>query len=237
MDVSKLKRNAKSVLKYIKQDGDRLIATAPMEIHILKALENKNLIVLKGKKEILGSFAVVAGDEYLVWSAATMYEIKSNTSRVEVINGQSYRVFSVEKGDVLINSLTTLKTSTLVYDVVALYLLQGKVPWFYGTGDVTRFLSTCKKYAGLSIDDTPEILEMFEAIMTRLDTDTDVFLKNAPLTPEERASRGVFIPLKNVNYMRSPMGKVLGNYQAEGMRSALMSPSTEPGIVEKITRS
>ena len=237
MDISKLVRDADYVRSQLIVRKGKVIAKQKMQIHSLAVLANYELIVLGKKKEIFGSFAVVCNGRYMVWNAVTMYEIKALTSEVIDIEGVDHLVFTIEAGDTLIESLETIVNAGLVYKIFRMYIFQGKVPWFINIGDITKLFSTCGEYAGLGIDETPELINLLEALMTRVASDEYTLLKNSGLPAKEWEKNRAYIPLSNVAYMQSVMGKIVGNYQKDGMREALGATPSEPGILEKIMRT
>lgn len=237
MDVSKLKRDPKFIKSKISNKKGVITALADMEIHALESLRNDDLVNLGENKEVLGTFAIVCEGRYAVWAAPTMYSIDPYKVDVIEIDGSKILVFSFNKGDTLIKNLRTVKTAGFVFLIMKLYIFQGKLPWFFGVGDVTNFFSKCGKYAGLTIDETPELLSVLEALMTRLDTDDDVLLKNSNVPMKDWGKRRKYIPLDNASYIKSTMGKVVGNYQEVGMRSAMITDPSEAGLLEKVMRS
>lgn len=237
MDVSKLKRDPEYIKSMLTNKGGKLIAKAPMEIHALEALRNDDLVKLGEQKEVLGTFAIVCNGRYAVWSAPTMYEVGPYKVEVLDINDTKYLQFFFNKGDEVVQNMNTVKTEGFVFLAMKLYIFQGKIPWFFGIGDVTKFFSGSGYYAGLSIDETPELLSLLEALMTRLDTDDDVLLKNSGLPVSKWNERRLYIPLDNASYILSTMGKIVGNYQEVGMRAAMISEPADGGLLEKIIRS
>lgn len=237
MDVTTLKRDPTYIKSMLTVKGKKLIAKAPMEIHALEQLRNDDLVNLGEQKEVLGTFAIVCNGRYAVWAAPTMYPIGPHKVEVIEILDVKYFQFFFNKGDEVIQNMVSVKTAGFIFLAMKLYIFQGKIPWFYGIGDVTKFFSGSGYYAGLSVDETPELLSLLEALMTRVDTDDDVLLKNSGVPVNKWNERRLYIPLDNASYIQSTMGKIVGNYQEVGMRAAMISEPADGGLLEKIIRN
>ena len=180
---------------------------------------------------------MIVGDEYIVWSAPTMYEIEPDTISKVVVDDVEYYEFFFKANSTIFTSLTTIRNSSIIYEIFNIYLFQGKAPWYFSVGDMVSILSTAGEYAGLEIDGTPEILEILEALSARLSSDLMVMIKDSKVDPKKYHEKVKFIPLNNVTYMQTIMGKLVGNYQSKGMLSALTTQPSKPGSVESLIRA
>lgn len=232
MDHSKLKRNGVA----LKEIGDTLVVLKDTSLQVPAVFLDKELIVLGDRKYVPGTFALIQGDSYAVLSAMASYEINPRKTTKVVVDGQSYYEFTFLKGDVMIKDLNTIQNGDMVYEIFNVYKFQGKMPWYYGPGDITNLLSSSGKYADLDVDSTPEVMEILEAFMSRLDTDTNKMVKSLQSWSEMR-KRVRYVPLKNVAYLSNTMAMITGNYQSKGLLNTLTKTPNEVGTLEAIARS
>jgi hypothetical protein len=176
---------------------------------------------------------------YSVCNVNAMVEIVPDRTLVTQINGTDYYEFFFEPNSQVIKTLNLVQEGTIVYNVFNEFLLMAKIPWYIDYDDLGKLFDTASKYAKSGIGDVPETIEFFSSIVARPVKDRANYIRTALTSYSDASSNNLsFIGLTNVFYaIHSTMNKLAGNYFNDALISALVTPSTETTVVEKILRA
>lgn len=241
MDASRWTRDAGKVTSALVSQADGAVLTKrPLKIYIPERYTEKQLAEIGSDVFTVGIFAMVVDDtHYSVCKVNAMMRLKPTTIASVKFDGESYLEFSFDPGSVVIATKDLLKDDTLVYYVFNYFLSNGKVPWFLGYEDMATLFDTADNHAGVGLERSHSILEMFVAATSRNPQKRTQYWRHAldngntydyP-TPDFIAMRNITLGATNT------ATRLMGSYWSDGLTSALANPSTKLERVEQLLRS
>lgn len=238
--TKKFIRNPQVVTDNLREISDgRLVTVNGCKIYIPARFLEKNLAQISPEKYICGICAIVVDDlHYGVLSVNSMIGIEPSSTNHVQFDGDEYFEFVFDKGAVVINNLNLVRTDTLTYRIYDEFISNGRVPWYMDYEDMARLFETALDYAGANVGRQHEITEMIVSLIARNEKDRSKYYRQTVKSKEDLATDPpVFIPLKSGPYSATnTTNKLAGNYFEEGVRSAIISPSTRVENIENLLR-
>lgn len=210
-------------------------------IQVPKSFFDNGLGTLGMDIKIYGCFAtILETGQYGVVNTTAMFSIAPTATNIKIINDQEYYEFFFAKDSVIFKTTGLLSQSKIIYDPFQNFFFMGRVPWYVSYDDHGRLFDTAPHFAGFSALRNPEVIEFMTAMCARKANDVkNEFLRLTIRDYQEGAAGKVeFVPMGSVvAAVRSSLNKISGAYAQDGIISAIVSPSTEVGTVEKIVRA
>ncbi len=234
-------RNPDRVKGFLKEMGDdTLVTTKGCKIYAPARFLEKNLAQLSPEVYVCGILAVVVEDTYYsVLIVNAMVGLSpTHTHRVSM-DGEEYLEFVFDPGSVVINNLNLVMTDTLTYRIYDEIFSNGHVPWYMGYEDLARIYQTAKEHADANVGRNHVITELIVSLISRDRDDRSKYKRQTIVTKDDLVKNPpIFVPLKSVHYSATnTINKLGGNYFDEGVKSAIVSPSTRIENIEKLVRS
>lgn len=223
----------------VQPDGS-VIATRPVRIYVPERYVEKGLGEIGSDTFIVGIFAIVVDDKYYaVTKINALVRIKPTTTSTVKFDGNSYLEFYFEPGSVVLATTSLVKSDTLVYHIFNFHLSNGAIPWYLDYEDVAKLFHSADRHAGVRLLKNHSILEMFTAAVARDPTRRTAYYRHALDDGSEKPSHPLaWIALRNISLgATNTTAKLQGSYWADGMTSALATPSTKLERVEQLLRS
>ena len=185
---------------------------------------------------ICGIFAYVMGNFYAVNKTTAMMHITPSSTEKVLIDEEPYFVFSFDAGSVVIYDTALVKRDVLAYSIFDLFFSKGKVPWFMNYMDLNKVFDTANKHAGVSVGNQPEVIWLLTSIVSRDPKDVTKYFRQAIKDEKELINmRPLVTPLQKVSTSATnTFNKLAGNYQTEGIRSALIYKTKRKERMEKL---
>lgn len=247
MDVKTLKRDPARVKTSLRRmdvkdktgvvTDTQTITTRGCKIMIPARFAEHNLAEIGSQVWILGIYAIIVDDLYYAISLTTaMLRIKPTSIDKVDVKDEPYLVFTFAPGSVVIDSNTLIKKDSIVFEIFSEMIDKGRVPWYINYVDSGHLFSSAKKFAGVNIGTQPEVDWLLVSLIARGSKDLSKYYRStiASLVDMEK-SPPTWTPLKKVSIAATnTMTRIGGNYFDEGVRSALINPSTRPERIESV---
>lgn len=219
MALSKLKTLKKHTKFDAKQNkiyftGKKLLVKIP------KRYENYNFLEIEQKINTLGIVDLEIDEKYQVsLLMLSMFELSHRDSWEENINGLTYVVAELGKGDVLVNNTKVLQNSQIAYAMFVEFISYGKLPYFITHDNIVSLFDSAPKMTGAKLNVSHVVFELIYAHLFRDKNEISKFYRHTPMKEEP-----VFIPLRNVSYApTSTTAKLLGSYFTDGLNASLVN--------------
>lgn len=247
MNVKSLKRDAAKVKGYLRKldikdskglvTDTQTVTTKGCKIMIPVRYAEHNLATLGSQIYICGIYAIIVEDLYYAISITNaMMRIKpSSTDKVDV-DDEPYYVFTFDPGSVVIDSNALVKKDVLVYEVYSEMISKGRVPWFLGYLEMSKLFESAKKFAGVNIGDQPEVDWLLISLIARDPKNIGSYYRSTIQSMDDLVKNPpIWTPLQKVSLAATnTFTKIGGNYFKDGVRSALVNPSTRTERIETI---
>lgn len=238
MDVSKLIRDSKRVKACLKELPDNtVVALKPLKLYIPARFEERELASIGNEIYVIGVFALVTEDGfYSVSKVNAMMRIAPSSINTVRIDGDVYYEFSFRAGSTVIADMNLVKNDVITYFIFEEFIAKGKVPWYIDYNDLGGLFATSKKYAGVNIGESHEVIELIASIIARdpknLYRQYRHSIKDAKSIVTDPPT---YVPLGAIQYTATnTVTKIAGSYMSDGVVSALVNPSTRPERIESL---
>lgn len=232
-------RDGAAVSKSIAEVEEQWITKTGCFIYIPKRFEEAGMAEIGEYSRIACIYMMVVGGNYSIVNRCTMMHITPDTVSVVNINGDEYYEFGFNKGAVVTPNVNLVKNDTFTYNIYNELIAKGRVPLYLRYEDLSKVLLTAPYHAGLTFAPTNAVMEMVTAAITRDPKNyTRYYRAVSKGSADQVANPPAFIGLRNIQYgATNTTSKLMGSYLEIGVRSALVSPSTENEGVEDILRA
>lgn len=233
MDYNTLTRDKDSVLKSLKvTTNNGLICNKPVVLCIPSRFFQRELARTDKTTSIVGVIAVITEDnKYAVINAVCKLNFNNTTIKYITYKDTEYTHLVYEAGDILCDTMTIVKDSSMVFNIIDEFILKGKIPWYVEYDDLCKLLDTAKEYSGLNVVDLMpgEVLAQY---ITRQQSDMTKYHRSSPTTKYE------YIGLRNMFYAASnTMAKISGSYFKDGVVSSLVTETKKISDIERMVRA
>lgn len=231
-------KDIKSVKKYFKLDASKkkLIFTGnKLVVHIPKRYEVYGLLDIGNTITTMGIVNLIINDKEqagLMLLALLEMEYSENLEEVE-INGLTYLVVTLHKGDVFMNKTQVIQTGNIAYAMFIEFISLGKLPYFIDHDNSAFLFDSSGPMTGSKLDVEHVIFELICAHLSRDPDNIDKFYRHTNMKkPSKR------IMLRSVAHgPESTTAKLLGSYFGDGLTSALTADPTDQHSIEDMLRT
>ena len=223
-----MRRNVKLKDKLTIKNG-QVYSSESFKMYIPEVFKKYGLFTIGDDILAAGIFLMLYGDDYILSNIPSVLTIYPKSFTTVNFNGTKCIELDMQKGKVFDEA--AIKTPDVAGVLINIFLFHSNHPWWLTDDDLYHLLCGCTKYSGISIDESPEILELFIALAARTVKDDDVLFKNGPTGKKLR-----WVPLYDVNYLYSIFAKITNNYQDAGMVSSVISKANKPSPIEVAIR-
>lgn len=242
MDTSptRLQRNPARVQAALKELPDgKVVCTERVKIYVPTRFLERGLAYIGVDPYVLGIYGMTVQDKYYGVSLVNaMIPIDpTETNRVKM-DGTEYLEFVFDPGSTVFKSTMLVKVDTLTYRIYDEILSGGRVPWYMGYDDLSRIFDTARYHAGANIGGNQEVTQMIVSIIARDPDDLTKPFRSRIKTKEDlQTIKPAFVSLKAISYTATNVtAKLAGNYQSEGIVSAIVNPSERSERIETLLR-
>lgn len=219
----------------------QVVCKAACTIQVPKTYFDGNLGILGVDTKIYGLFPVILGTgQFSLVNTAAMFSIAPTSTTVITVDEVEYYEFTFAKDTVIFKTTGLLSDAKLIYEVFQAFYFMGKVPWYVGYEDHGKLLDSAIKFAGFGAVKNPEVVELLTSMVARKRGDMNNEFLRLAISDYSQTEIGKvdFVPMGSViASVRSSLGKISGAHGQDGIVSAIVTPATEVGTVEKIVRA
>lgn len=238
MDPKTLIRDKDKVSGCFKALPDKtLVALKDIKIQCPQRFADRGLAKIDTETKVVGILAYIFEDKYYaVTTVNAMIQLTpTETNRID-INGEPYFEFSFAAGSTIIPNLNLVKQDTLVYTIFNEFLSKGKVPWYINYFDLGKLFTTARKYAGTSLAENQEVIELIVSMVARSSDDKTKYYRATIESLQDIVTRPpVITPLRSVQHgATNTTTKIAGSYFSDGLTSAIIDPSERTERIEKM---
>lgn len=247
MDVKSLKRDKVKVKSYLRKleikdskgvvTDKQTVTTKGCKIMIPVRFAEHNLATLGSQVYICGIYAIIVDDMFYAISITNaMMRIKPSSTDKVSVNDEPYYVFTFDPGSVVIDSNTLVKKDVLVYEVYSEMISKGRVPWYLGYLEMSMLFKSAAEFAGVNIGDQPEVDWLLISLIARDPKNINAYYRSTIQSMDDLVNNPpIWTPLQKVSLAATnTFTKIGGNYFKDGVRSALVNPSTRAERIETI---
>lgn len=237
MNTSSFVRDAKRVYQALAHTETSLIAKEDIRIYIPTRYVDSKLAYIGVETYTVGIYMMATSDNrYAISLIPAMIPISPTTHETVEFNHQKYYEFTFRAGSVIISNLNLVKDNKLIYTIFKEMVSNGKTPWYIGYLDFARLFSMAPKYAGVSIGENHEVMELLTSMLARSPLDkTQSYRQTAVSIEDSIKNPPHLIPLRSVQYAATnTTTKLAGSYFRPALISAILNPSTRLERVESI---
>lgn len=223
----------------IKDSSGRIICKKPCRIIFPNRFIEAKIANIGVNTYCYGLFAVVLENgEYDVFNLMAFIELTPYRYGKVNFGEDEYEELFFEAGSQVFRTSHLVMKDTLAWNAVNEFIFNAKVPWYVSPDDLARIYRNSRKYAGSSVGDVPETMEMLVAIITRNAKNRMVQTRTTAESLKDFEVDNVdFVPLKSVfEAVPTAVDKLTGSYLSDGIVSALTKRNTKAGKIEEILR-
>ncbi|AUG86276.1 virion structural protein [Erwinia phage vB_EamM_Desertfox] len=240
MDLSKLIRDKDRVrANLVKLDDNSVVAKGGCKIYIPGRYVNKGLAGIGDTIWTVGIFTIVTDSGFYCTALgpATITLDPTDIRQVKV-DGNPYYEFSFEPGATVIQSTIVGKNDRLIGPLFNEFLINGNVPYGFNLLDLIKLFKLSQKYCGFTMGTNNQIFEAIVNIVARDSKDLNKLYRYTVNSLDEiYTNPPTIIGLRNAaKTSTNTVAKLVGSYFADGLVSALISPSDRVEGVEEILR-
>lgn len=219
----------------------QVICSQPCTIQVPKGFFESGLGQLGDNISVYGLFPVILSTgEFALVNTSAMFSISPTSISIIKVEEVEYYEFYFAKDTVVFKTTSLLESSKIIFEAFQAFFFMGRVPWYVGYDDHAKLFDTAVQFAGFGPMRNPEMVEFLTAMVARQANSTNSnFLRNIITDySETEIGKVTFIPMGSViASVKSSLNKISGAYAQDGIISAIVSPSTQVGTVERIVRA
>jgi len=233
------KKRGIDLSKIFVEIGDSLICKEKIRVVFPKRFVEGKLGSVTSKYEVIGFFAIMAGDTFAVCKYVSMFTFSPDSSTELMINGEKYMELTLERGSAFLENLNLVSDDELVFHVFNEFISKGKAPVYMNYLDQCHCLDTASVAAGANLPMGPAIATLFTATRARTLDDKAVEQRTTFKKQEDLYEDMFYIGLKSVSYgATNTTASLMGAYgMTEGINSSLNSPTKRTQQVERLIRA
>ena len=241
MKVTDFIKDKPAVMKTLVENQDGSVTTKTgCRIFIPKRFIERDVAKVGSENYSIGFFPMLTPDNrFMLFNAIAFIYLNPSEFSTAFIDGEEFIDFKFEPGSIVIKSLDLVQKDTLVYSEFNEFISSGNIPWYINYDDSGTLFDTATTIAGTSIGQNPEQIEILIASISRQPQNRMLYFRTMVKTLED-AQRMIpaRVPLKSVSYSATnTTNKLAGAYFDEGVRSALLNPTTRPDKVGTVLRT
>lgn len=241
MDFASLKRDpAKVKANLVTREDTSVVTKTGCKIYFPVRFAERFLAEIGVNNLCVGLFPIVVEDQYYsLLNVNAMIGLNPGSVNKTEHKGMEYYELVFDPGSVVITSLDLVQNDNILYRLYDELFSKGKIPWYVGYEDLGNLYDTAKRFAGASVGDSPEVIQLLTSIVTRDSQDRTKYYRSVVESRSDLTNKPpVYIPLRSVFYAATnTTNKLAGSYFADGVTSALLSPSDRVEAVEKLLRA
>lgn len=239
--MAKLRRNAELVLSQLKENSaGQIIAKLPMVIQVPVRFSEIGLGEIGINTFTYGLLAIIleSGD-YAVLNVNALLELNPYKLSIVTVDDVDYHQFHFDAGDVVIKTTDLVKREAMLFNVFNEFIFNGKVPWYTDYEDLGKLFDTAKYHAGSNVAQNPEVIEFIASMVSRSKNDRTKYIRSVAQKQSDFTLNDIdYVPLKSVYWsVTSTVNKLTGSHFADGVTSALVTPTTKTDKIERILRA
>ena len=237
-----LKRMPSVVLNQLVQtEQGQVFCKVPCRIQVPTRFADRGLAQVGTNTFVYGSFPIILDSgEYAVVNVCALIEISPFKITKTTLAEEEYYEFYFEANSVVIKTTEIVQRDAMMYNVFDEFIFKGKVPWYLGYDDMCKLFDTADFAAGSNVAELLEVIEFIASMVTRSKADRSKFIRNVAKTYADFANIANidYVPLNSIFYsVNSTMNKLSGNYFDNGVRSSLVTTTTQVNKIEAIIRA
>ncbi len=238
LDITKLKRDPNYIKSNLIMKDEFTLTKKDTYIVFPEKYEKKDLAELGNVCLVTGVFAIVMGDRYGVMTIPNHIEITPVEIEQVDINGDVYYRLFIEANTDIFSNNNIVKKSDRVYNLLDLFLMQGKVPWYIEYEDLVKVFTNVGKYTGLTATDKLLPVETIISIISKYKKDLTKDYRLVINKPQDLKTKPVeYVGLMDVYYTyKSTVSKLLGNFFKKAIDSTILYPEKEVTDIENVLR-
>lgn len=240
MKVTDFIKDKPAVMKtLIEADDGSVITKTGCRIFIPKRYVERGMAEIGSDNYSIGFFPLLTADNrFMLFNAIAYIYLNPSEFSTAYIDGEEFIEFKFEPYSVVIKSLSLVQKDTLVYSVFNEFISSGNIPWYINYDDSGTLFDTATTIAGTSIGQNPEQIEILLASISRQPQNRMAYFRTLVKSMEDaKKLQPVRVPLKSVSYSATnTTNKLAGARADEGIRSALLHPTTHPDSIGTILR-
>lgn len=227
------KRDPVRVQAALKRVGTKITALEPVKMYFPTRWLERDLAVIENTITVLGYVALVLEDGTYSVSKVPGF-LRTEPSRIskEDFEGESYTVFTYNKGASVISTTEIVRLDTLVHAIYTELIGRGRVPHYFDYNDFVSFFNSIDYYNGVDGNGDMAVWSYLAASTARDPDDIQRYYRQRKVKDNKPP---VVVGLKNVSFHgRSLLSKQGGSYSDMGTTSALANPSNRVERLEQI---
>jgi len=240
IDFKSLERDPEYFKKVLTQYDDNIVTNKEVYIMFPAKFVDRDLSSLGNICNIIGLIAImdIEANKYSILTVPSRLETMPSEIGNIVVDGEGYYVLKYDADSEIISSRKLIKESDFIFDMFELFLVKGKVPWYYGYNDVVKIFNNIKKYTGGKAAENQLAIELLVSIIARYDIDWSIEYRNVIESLKDLKEVPLaWVGLENIFYsFRSTLSKLAGAYMKKGIVSAIINPEKEISDLEHVLR-
>lgn len=241
MDFLSLKRDPSKVKSDLVTRADQSVVTkSGCKIYFPVRFVERFLAQIGIDNLCIGLFIIVTEDQfYSLVSVNAMIGLKPSSFNKTIHDDVEYHELVFDPGSVVITSLDLVQNDTVLYRLYDELFSKGKVPWYVGYEDLGNIYDTARRFAGAGVGESPEVVQLLTSLITRNKNNRNQYYRSVITSRKDLVENPpVYIPLRSVFYAATnTTNKLAGSYFADGVTSALLTPSDRVESIERLLKA
>ena len=239
--MAKYRRNVSAVHATLKENqAGQVLTKVPCKIQVPVRFSEIGLGQIGIDTFTYGLLAIILETgEYAVLNVNALLQLDPYKQSIVTIDEVDYHEFYFDAGSVVIKTTDLVKNEALLFNVFDEFIFKGKVPWYTEYEDLGKLFDTAAYHAGSRVAQNPEVIEFIASMVSRSKDDRTKYIRETARGLADFTLSNIdYVPLKSVFYaVKSTVNKLTGSYFADGVTSALVSPTTQIDKIERILRA
>jgi hypothetical protein len=233
LNIHGLHRNPDIIKKYLKTTNNVVTTSEDISILFPEYYISSKLSIITETVKVIGVIAILdEHDNYAVINIPIYLNIMPYDIEDVDIDGISYKSCKFNQGDVVMADNRAMKDGEVLFSILNLFYMNGKVPWYISYEDASDFIVTSKVYTGSNIGNNILPLEILASIISYDRKNSEFFYRLGKHTaaPIYKGLNNQFHAFDNTT------SKLVGAYFSDGVITSLVDESKETTNIEEIIR-
>lgn len=232
-DISKLKRNPKTISSYLKTSSNVVTTKEDLQVMIPARYIDAGLATIDNTIKTLGIYAIIdSKNNYAVSCTPTVQELSPFSVEDAIVGNVKYKILNFNKNTVFMPNSKLIVTADYMYGIFDNFFSNGRVPWFLSYEDLCDLLLESKKYMGNGIGEAILAFEIITSISARDSNKPTLYYRLSNMK-----NKPTYVGLNDLFYSYSNTGaKLIGSYFKTGLMTAMLEPETKSSETSNILR-
>ncbi len=225
VDITKIKRDAKTIQSTLFRENDQLITKTGCTIYFPQDYTSKGLAVFGDRINCLGIFAIFSDDvHYGISKATSMMSFGKCEYELVDIDSRAFFKLVFEPGSVVVHNVKLVISSTFINYVMDYFVDYGKTPsWFFTQRDSAGILKWCRYFNKINLG-SQAVQDVLIAGISRDPDNINTYMRHSNPGEDILDKYPRYVPLRDIAMnTTSNLASINGSELNRGIKQTLLN--------------